>query len=478
MTTVLTDKKELSRGHRHIADGYVSKSTAINISIGLMLFSCVLMSGFAFSAHLSLAFMLIFYLLLFASYSIVYLKYLHFIFGSSIAIIGCAVIELFDMELIELSDYSSFQGSLPLLAFSWWLLLTVVTVHDSWLSKKLENKNCCRLIHMCDIFGEKDRKTGLIMYGAACVGCFLIVFTFIIVYKNPSFKFGLDRFKYAEQFDYGLLYNQANRFIRYLLIPCIVVAIYKKSKIGWIALAVYCAHSFWTGNKFGSFFSLLCTFLIIYSKKIEPFIEKNRKFIISIVLFMAVLIGGAVFAVSFTRDEGAENYLLPRLAQQGQLWWKTYDKSDTYHFSEFGDEIASIKKGTVDIKDNVGAKYGIYKIMYYTAPKTQVDAKLNSGSRYTEAGFASAYYYLGLPGCVIFAVLGGVLASTFVNYFLYFLRYNQFIRAFIHLRLFTNLAVFMSMFIFFPYFNKTSILSYIILLFGSNIFFKYGNEQI
>jgi len=478
MTTALTDKKELSRGHRQIADGYVSKSTAINISIGLVLFSCVLMSEFTFSAHLSLAFMLMFYLLLFVSYSIVYLKYLHFIFGSSIAIIGCAVIELFDMELIELSDYSSFQGSLPLLAFSWWLFLTVLVMHDSWLSERLESRNDFRLIQIGDLFAEKHRKNCLIMYGAALAGCLLIIFTFMMVFRNPSFRLGIDRFEYAREFNYGPLYEQANRFIRYLLIPCIAVAIYKKSKIGWIALVVYCAHSFWTGNKFGSFFSLLCTFLIIYSKKIEPVIARNKKYIISLALVVAVLVGGAVFAVSFTRDEGASNYLMPRLAQQGQLWWKTYDKSNSYHISEFGDEAASIKNGTTDIKDNVGAKYGIYKIMYYTTPKTQVDAKLDSGSRFTEAGFASAYYYLGLPGCMIFALIGGVLASTFVNYFIYFLRYNQYIRAFIHLRLYTNLTVFMSMFVFFPFFNKTSILSYLILAFGSNKIFRYGNEQI
>ena len=117
-------------------------------------------------------------------------------------------------------------------------------------------------------------------------------------------------------------------------------------------------------------------------------------------------------------------------------------------------------------------------MMYYTTPKTQVDAKLNSGSRYTEAGFPAAYYYFGIPGCISFAVIGGFLTSVFVNYFLYYLRFNQFIRAFIHLRLYTNMTVLMSMFIFSPYFNKTSIVSYLILLIGHNKIFTYGKEQI
>ena len=190
-----------------------------------------------------------------------------------------------------------------------------------------------------DIFADRSPNTGYIIYMASVIGCALVLYTFATVFKNPSFALGVDRFDYANMFDYGSIYGKALRLIKYLLVLCIVLAIYKNNKIGWLALVVYCMHSLWTGNKFGSIFSLLCTFLMIYSQKIETRIEQLKKMIILVMATLIVLIGVAVFAASFTRDEGAYGYLLPRVAQQSQLWWKTYDKSRHYHMHEFRDEI-------------------------------------------------------------------------------------------------------------------------------------------
>ncbi|MBR2706492.1 MAG: hypothetical protein IKE74_04540 [Mogibacterium sp.] len=469
---------EYSIEYQTTTRGLILRNVAVNLIVGTVLFSCALLAEFCITIIVSLICMVVFYSLIFFYRPIIYFKYFHFIFGSSIAIAGCAVIELLKVDLWEISDYSAFNGALPLLTFSWWAFLSTVMLHDAWLSEKLSYRRDKLSLAFRDTFSSNSENKGYFITIATCTGCILIVYTFAVVFRNPSFIIGVDRFKYSLMFDYGLLYEQANRFIRYLLIICIVASIYTKNRIGWLALIVYCMHSFWTGNKFGSFFSLLCTFLMIYSTRIEPVIMKKKRVIISVGLLTCILIGFAVFGVSFTRDEGTSGYLVSRLAQQGQLWWKTYGTTDTIHINEFGDEVASIKKGTTDIKENVGARYGIYKIMYYTTPKSQVDAKLKSGSRYTAAGFAAAYYYLGMPGCILFAVIGGILTSVFVNYFLFFLRYNQFIRAFIHLRLYTNMTVFMGMFLFFPFFNKTSVLSYVILLLGHNKIFKYGKEQV
>lgn len=465
-----------SEANYSVINKYYVDPVPVLIGIGMM---CSVICAESRAAGLcSLLFLAAFFLYLFNSHAVIFLKYLHFIFSSTATIAGCAVIEYFDVRLNELNDESAFHGALPLLVFSWWLFLMALTLNDTRLSLKLSDDSHWQRLDMKDGFSLKGDNFSMIMFAAACAGFLMIAFTFIMVSDNPSFKLGIDRFDYANQFQYGLLYDQAIRFIRYLIIPCIVVAIYRNNMIGWAALAVYCMHSFWVGSKFGSFFSLLCTFTMIYSHKIKDKLGDLKRLIALLMISIIALVGVAVFAVSFTRDEGTSNYLFPRLSQQGQLWWKTYDTSNAYHINEFGDEILSIKKGSPEISDNVGAKYGIYKIMYYTTPKTMVDSKLQSGSRYTEAGFAAAYYYLGIPGCMLFAIIGGILTSTFVNYFLFYLRYNQYIRAFIHLRLYTNMAVFMSMFVFFTYFNKTSILSYLILLFGSGKIFTYGREQI
>ena len=458
---------------------FLSRNAVINILIGIFLVCNVFCAESPVSGCCSIICMGVFFWFLFQNHPILYLKYLHFIFGSVAAIFGCASIEYFNIELIEIDEVSSFHGSLPLLVLSWWAFMITLSVHDKHLSEKLSAKQNQNIVSVVDSFSTSGkREYSLLLYLIVVTGCIFTAFSFVMVMDNPSFSVGVDRFDYSNMFDYGFLYSQALRFCKYLIIPCIVVAIYKHSIAGWIGLMFYCLHELWIGSKFGAFFSLLCLFSMIFSERFINKPQEAKKIIAILLSVIIALVGVAVFSVSFTRDEGSANYLLPRLAQQSQLWWRTYDKSNTYHINEFVDEIESIKKGDVEIKENVGAKYGIYKIMYYTTPKTRVDTKLNSGSRYTEAGFAAAYYYLGITGCLLFAVIGGILISIFVNYFLYFLRYNQYIRAFIHLRFYTNATVLMSMFIFFPYFNRTSILSYLILVFGSNKIFKYGNEQI
>ena len=476
MTYILDNRN--SDGYKFTKGYYVTKDKMIAVLIGIPLFCAVLFAENKISSLISLACILFYYLMLFKIRPAVYFRYLHFFFGSAIGIAGCTATEFFEIELKELSDFSAFHGSLPLLIFSWWMFLATIVTNDERLNEKLCQAGNQRIVDIKDNFESVTKNKNITLVIAAVAGFVLIAFTYFMVFKNPSFKLGMDRFKYAKEFDYGFLYSQARRFIRYLIIPCIVVAIYKKNKIGWIALALYCLHALWIGEKFGALFSLLCMLAMIYSQKIYNETRKARKLLVVIVIAIIALVGVAVFAVSFTRDEGTANYLLPRAAQQGQLWWKTYESSNTYHIDEFKDELASIERGSTDIKENVGSQYGIYKIMYYTAPKTQIDAKLDSGSRYTEAGFPAAYYYFGIPGCIAFAVIGGILTSVFVNYFLYYLRYNQFVRAFIHLRLYTNMTVFMSMFIFFPFFNKTSALSYLILLLGRNKIFTFEKEQI
>ena len=361
----------------------ITQHQAVNLMLGVLLICNVVFSELPVTGVLSLLCFALFLLNLFINNPVIFLKYLHFIFASTAGIFGCAVIEYFKIHLKELSDVSSFQGSLPLLVFFWWIFLMALTSHDKRISDELSIKQDLQPIEIADFFARGTNRSEILLRLISVAGCILIVFTFAKVFTNPSFLLGLDRFDYAKEFDYGFLYEQATRFIRYLLIPCIAVAVYKNSKIGWMALIVYCLHSFWIGSKFGSFFSLLCTFGMLYSQKASERLEDLKKIIAGLMIGIIALVGVAVFAVSFTRDEGASNYLLPRIAQQGQLWWKTYSKSDHYHIGEFGDEIQSLRKGSAEISDNAGAKYGIYKIMYYTTPKTQVDAKLQGGSRYT-----------------------------------------------------------------------------------------------
>lgn len=456
------------------------KIVLCNWCLGIVLIFCVITSSCKISSIVSFVTMIFFMLLLLIKNTIIFLKYLHFIFAAVAAIIGCAVIEFSNIFLPELSTQASFGGTLPMLVFSWWVFLVVIKHHDSWMVKRQEQRKYVeknREIHIIDYFATKKYRN-IVTLILACTGGILIIYSFFVVFKDPAFVLGLDRFQYSEEFEHGFVYNQATRLAGFLIIPVVVLALYKRSKICWGVICIYCLYAFWTGNKFGIFFSLLCTFSMLLSQKIDFTKERNEKTVIGILLVIVILIGVAVFGVSITNNNDSTDYLLQRTAQQGQLWWKTYNDSRSLHISEIGDEIETIATGEGEISENVGSQYGIYKIMYYVAPHTQIDNKLRSGSRYTETGFAAAYYYLGTIGCILFAVLGAVLTSFFVNSFLFHLRYNQWIRAFIHFRLYGFAQDMISMFIFFSFFGKVSVLCYIILFICKKKIFRIGKNQV
>ena len=117
---------------------------------------------------------------------------------------------------------------------------------------------------------------------------------------------------------------------------------------------------------------------------------------------------------------------------------------------------------------NVGANHGIYKIMYYCAPSTVVDNKLLGGSRYSEAGFAAAYYYLGSIGAIIFSVVMGVIIGTLQNRLIKDIVNERYFRAMLLLRLYLSAQTGLSMFLFMNFGDIISIFSYLILIISSS----------
>ena len=115
-------------------DRSITKDQALNLVLGILLLCSVTVSELPVTGVLSLFCFALFLINLFNNNPVIFLKYLHFIFSSTAGIFGCAVIEYCEINLNELSDISSFQGSLPLLVFSWWSFLTVLTNHDNRIS--------------------------------------------------------------------------------------------------------------------------------------------------------------------------------------------------------------------------------------------------------------------------------------------------------------------------------------------------------
>ncbi|MCY3079923.1 oligosaccharide repeat unit polymerase [Aerococcus sp. JJEM-2022b] len=430
-----------------------------NLFFGFIFIICSIFSRIKFFSYIALLFFtvyFVFYLVLknkeFA------LKYLAFLFISGTAVLGTSIIELIDgIFLVELRTYSSFVGSLPLLILGYWFFWFIIELFDFNLNSTI-NYNKIDELSKYKIFFAIMNLIILVM--------FLLLFSKVAAY--PAFLLGVDRFIYASEFlQLGILEKVATNAPLLAVFPILTI-IYNNNFhriLGIVSLSIYVLYFIWIGNKFGPFFTLICVFLLVYYKKImnngEIFLK--RIFAVSITIFTLVLLYTIMFSTSISSYNGI-SYIEQRASQQGQLWWKTYDIVDSTHPEEFINEVKALNNGKESISDNIGSDYGIYKIMYLCAPKKLVDAKLTSGSRYSEAGFATMYYYFGKFGVLVFSCLIGCLIAITINAFLKYLALGDYIKALIFLRFFLLERTAITMFTFNDFFGIVSILSYMYLL--------------
>lgn len=402
----------------------------------------------------------------------IYIKYFAFVFMIGAAVLGTLVIEFSRIYLTELECYSHFTGSIPLLLLSYWVLFMTFVA--------FERK---RKISVISFDTRESSKSGYIKFIniATFVTLVLYLVIFSSVARRPAFLLGIDRFAYASQLNsnrlIGFLVNQSGTL---LLFPLLAI-LYGKKSIGWLSLGVYFAYFLWTGNKFGPFFTALCILLLIFYTRIK---NKGKRFSNKILKIAGVLLLGLVLATviitSFLGD-ATNNYLFSRTAQQGQEWWRTYDIcKGTMHIGDFTNEIDALFHGNDSIADNIGSQHGIYRIMYLTAPTARVDFKLSTGSRYTEAGFAAAYYYFGPIGCIVFAIIMGVVLASTLNSFIKAFNNRDVIKMLVLLRFFQLERTAISMFIFTDFIDPISVLSYIILLstIGKNFVVSWEKHRL
>ena len=430
-----------------------------NLIFGSVFFICILLAKFKLFSYISMAFWTVYFvrccILKNKEFA---LKYLAFLFISGVAILGTAIIEFTSsIYLVELGCYSSFVGSLPLIIFGYWLFLFVIALIDSKYEIKIDRDNMDDLTKYKKLYNT----ISIIVLMA-----FLLLFSKVVTHS--ALQLGVDRFVYATQYSQlGILGKVVSNAPLLLVFPILTI-IYNDNFlriIGVLGNVTYILYFIWTGNKFGPFFSLVCIFLLVYYKKI---LEKGKRFLKKILIISFILFGGIVafaiiFSVSISSYSGL-TYIEQRGSQQGQLWWKTYDICKNIHPSEFIDEIRAMNNGKDAISDNVGSNNGIYKIMYLCAPREQVDFKLSTGARYTEAGFATMYYYFGTIGVIIFScIMGGIVAVT-INSFIAALNNRDYIKTLIFLRFFLLERGSLSMFLFNDFVGTVSLLSYLYLL--------------
>lgn len=399
-----------------------------------------------------------------------FIKYLYIVFIAFAAITSCVVIEFGSLYVSELRTEATYYGSLPLFVLSFHILFRVILLFESGAKSNLQ-------LAKIELNDRKDVK--IIKYISIVV--FIIVLVcFIKVLPHPAFINSLERADYARLYGLtGFLGRLSANIPRLIIFPYILLM--TKNRINKL-LATCCViltvlYYFWTGNKFGVFFQLLYIFLIVFSENIISKVGKRKlkRIIVRIGIAFLCLIIATLVIQSFTYNGKIWLYFQQRIASQGQLWWRIYGLfNGTSHVGEFSNEIRAAFTAKSDVLDNVGANYGIYKMMYLCLPANVVDNYLKAGYRYTEAGFATMIYYFGMIGPIIYAIVMGVSFGWLVNKLCKAISNRDFIRIYIYIRFILLATTSFSMFIFKPFFTVAQFILYLYLICTHNRKLKIG----
>ena len=437
---------------------------------------CCLFATYKIAGIVSIVvFMLAEMVFVFESPRIVF-KYLFFFFGILANIIGCCICEYGDFYLGELSTHTHYVGALPTLIFAQLVLFTCIYEFEG----KYEKNNTKTVIN---IRAEKIHENTLYILNWFVFILYLAIFVHVLPYS--ALRLNVDRMTFASMgFNAGIWGYLAKWAQFFVVIPigCIAYTNKKRYKVfGTVTLIIYCFYYLWIGNKFGSFFNLFCVFCLLNFSKLSIKDKAMKKIMLIVFGMIAVMIIGAALIFTKYQNQGSSisSYLQNRLAEQGQLFWKTYEvTSGQLHISEIGNEIVGQIGGARSAEDLVGARFGVYNIMYLCAPKERVDAFILYGSRYTEAGYASILYYFGFLGCILFAVVFAHIIVSITNMIISSTRINNLPGMILMLRMYFIICTALSMFLFGNFFTGTSLLTYFWILYtkmGKKITVKFGD---
>ena len=441
----------------------ISKTVFPGAALCLSLqFFCCVFSGFAATSFVSLGVFLCFLLYLVLVRPNVLIKYLPFSFAVVANVLGVYVCETASVFLDELAVFSCFHGSLPILAFSRSLFFVVlVALEDRRVDREHE-------LILSNSGSHLSKRGDATVNWATAATLIVLAVLFSQVAAHPSFMEGLNRFTYATSYgSSGGIYSILSSLIDYIFVFPVLALRYGKKKLGAVGVGFYVLYLIWTGTKFGSLLTVLCVFAFVYYDKFLLMgIDVTRKF--TLVLFAAILglVGFSLILFSFTTtSKDPIEYFNTRIAEQGQLWWAAYPVSaGNIHLDEFGDEVSGTFHGSTKVKENIGANYGIYKMMYLVAPEKQILNHLTVGARYTEGGYANAYYYLGVFGPPIYSCLMAIFVSVIVNALVSALTRKSLIESMLLLRLMSLSRAALGMALFVGFFDKFSLVSYAFLL--------------
>lgn len=356
------------------------------------------------------------------------------IFYISSNIYGIYAIETSTFKLNELGIYSYPTGSLLLITFAHFVFVQTLLFMDSLRKKELRLSEVKTFISLGNVSVSNYKLI-------EAINNFTILLCLILmsrVLTHPSFSVGLDRFLYAQVYLSGV-WDKAPMLL-IILIPFSVMSYLRtKSKKSIFAIFLILLYLLWIGNKFGSFIIIA---YIISLPFIYYFSEKRMKNI----FFYGLILGILLFATTTLQSMFVYNrsfsenitYINQRVAQQGQLWWKTYDseKNTLSKLNEISDETDTYFKMNTNNAESYN--HGIYKIMRITTPISVFNHKIYTlHSRYAYSTQASIYYYFKGTGLIIFSIISAMLYYLLIINFTSSMLNYRIIETVIYTRLFS-----------------------------------------
>lgn len=400
-----------------------------------------------------------------------FFKYIWCLLFCVLQILGVACIEFSTIELPELVTSSHFEGSLPAIVLLRFLLVAFILLLDDRIERK------------CKDIGEGRRIPFERHLPVACLLFFAVVFAALALTTQPALLGGVDRFGFYR--NAGSLGGLVEVFRRSfpLVVICIAAWAHSRGRGKWVGLAatvVYLLVQIWMGGKFSELVGVLAVVILAQIDSIEEALKVNKGRIlgVSAAVLLAIIVSAVVFQTTLEHFD-APHYVSARAAQQGQMWWMTYSKTDCPHPNELMDELVGQITNDPAAESNIGSGYGLYKIMYLCAPSHMVNAKLGLGTTYSEMGFALYYYYGGIVGGVLFSLACAVLMAVTTNLMAAFMARGHYVETALLARFYVAGNALMGTGSIHFLFSKATIVSYV--LFVAVLLYRHrglSNERV
>ena len=344
-----------------------------------------------------------------------FIRYVLLFFWLGANLAGVFICENMNLWLDELELRTHHADSMGLIGFAWFLWMATVFLLDRRFPFRL-GEDGGKYAWKITWHGKEINILSFVPY----LMIVALVILFFHVWNHPVFLEHIDRFVFKKKYLDGIWNNLAN--LCHFLVPLFLVQHFRTNK-RWlmILLGFYAVFLFWTGEKFGKYWDMFVCGCLLFSVFSEgaPVEQLRRK--ILLVIGGIILLFGITFAHRMVMypNKAFMDYFYQRMAQQGQLWWRTYDleKNGSFRFAELADETAVFFR-TNDANEK-RYRHGIYKIMRYVTPNDLFQQKVETGSVFSTSNHATYFYYFKEWGVLLLSVVSGIVMWGMIRIWLY-----------------------------------------------------------